>query len=79
MSESCETCRFFDAYQTSESDSGDPIGNCRRYPPFVLWDRKCGEITLCPSIYRGDWCGEYQQRADESTSESTEPVATQED
>jgi hypothetical protein len=53
MSESCESCRFY--------DWGGVIGYCRRYPPTLTgWKKHEGQQVGFPVASPTDWCGEYQ-------------------
>ena len=68
MSESCETCRFWD-----DSRPVDGVGECRRYPPTTHFDADAvGVVTRTFALTAPDeWCGEHQPRG----AEPEEPKA----
>ncbi len=51
----CEGCRWFVALTPTK-------GECRRYPPVLL------SLTQAkfPEVENGKWCGEWQQRPEET-------------
>lgn len=55
MAESCYNCKFY-LPATKQGTSG----MCRRFPPqFKEFN------FMFPTVYRDDWCGEYQFAVDE--------------
>jgi hypothetical protein len=51
----CAQCRHY----KRESNEGDDIGTCRRYPPLVVISEE-EPWTLFPMVEAGvDWCGEF--------------------
>lgn len=45
----CSTCRF---WQPVDDEDGEPLGDCRRFPPsYEGW----------PRTYEADWCGEWNE------------------
>jgi hypothetical protein len=60
MTETCETCRFWNhKYGFSVEDLH--FAECRRFPP-----RPTGDLALNEGVWPGtcsvDWCGEYDSR-----------------
>lgn len=79
MTASCQTCRFADmaivhfAPGDQHPEGDQPATVCHRYPPQALaFD---GEAAYTwPTVFPGDWCGEYQARPEDLTPPARVPL-----
>lgn len=65
MSDTCETCRFWDSvYHRDEQGLPDYIGACRIKSPMPkageMMKIKLGNWGIWPLTHRLDWCGEHE-------------------
>lgn len=51
----CANCAFADP----RMEEGEPVLQCRRYPPAVLvYDGEA--VKVFPGVEESDWCGEWR-------------------
>jgi hypothetical protein len=58
MSDTCETCRFF--RWTTLHNKKYATGDCLRHAPVVFPNANAVPITVWPTTWNGDSCGDWQ-------------------